>query len=379
MGNNVVEGFTKITLRILCGVSILGTVLQLIPIPSESLWPLNAVARELWPWLLVFNVLALALTIARQKMLSAVFALGSVVAGWPLLQLHGIASSMKDQWQANAFPAEQLPHPDMSSTLGPSFAALGGSFVSPQKLPLGILLFGTDGPDRPAPIVIQIHGGSWQHGSPNDNADFCSYFALRGWKVFSLNYRLAPADKYPAQIDDVRASINWIHQHATEYDADPSRIVLIGHSAGGHLAMLAGFTEQAILIRGIVNFYGPGDLAELYRHPPQPDPIDVRAKLTAFLGGSIEQRSQTYLDASPINQIKTAVPPTLLIQGALDHVVEPAHTRALQKQLLDNGNRSLLLELPWSDHSFDFVHFGPGNALAMQYIDAFMRIVADVD
>ena len=61
--------------------------------------------------------------------------------------------------------------------------------------------------DGARPILIAIHGGSWQHGGPRENADFTSHFANAGWAVFSLEYRLAPQFVHPAQIDDVRRSI----------------------------------------------------------------------------------------------------------------------------------------------------------------------------
>src|SRR5262249_33273260 len=91
------------------------------------------------------------------------------------------------------------------------------------------------------PVLVQIYGGAWQRGDPSDRANFASLLASAGWVVFAIDYRHAPTFHWPAQLDDVHTALAWIRAHAAVYDADTSRMVLMGRSAGAHLAMLAAF------------------------------------------------------------------------------------------------------------------------------------------
>jgi acetyl esterase/lipase len=254
------------------------------------------------------------------------------------------------------------------------YAAIGGESVDPEILSNVIHLYRPHRADGTGalPIIIDIHGGSWQVGSVREDQGFARVMAARGYAVYAIDYRKAPAHRFPAQIDDVRAAITWIHDTAAKYHADATRVALVGRSAGGHLAMLAGYTSAEIPIRAIVNFYGPADLMDFYSDPPSPDPLQVRPMLTALLGGSPTEMPDLYRQASPSTYIRPGLPPTLHIQGRADNVVKARFARETNNQLLARGSRSILLELPWADHSFDFVFFGPGNALAVSLVDAFL-------
>jgi acetyl esterase/lipase len=127
-------------------------------------------------------------------------------------------------------------------------------------------------------------------------------------------------------------------------------------------------------IRAVVNYYGPGDLVEIYRAHLLPDPLRRNDKVESLLGGSPDEQPDAYRDASPSTYLRAGLPPTLHVQGAHDHVVGAVLTRRFHERLLASGSTSLLLELPWSDHSFDFVRFGPGSTLSLAYIDAFLDV-----
>ena len=92
-----------------------------------------------------------------------------------------------------------------------------------------------------------------------------------------------------------------------KFDGDPSRIVLVGRSAGAQLAMRLAYQEGPSSIRGVVNYYGPVDLADGWRHPPQPDPANVRGILEMFIGGTPDQKPEHYHHASPITWVSKAV------------------------------------------------------------------------
>jgi acetyl esterase/lipase len=244
-------------------------------------------------------------------------------------------------------------------------------FAAPDGIPLHLNIY------RPPqagkyPGIVVIHGGGWQSGSPETNADFSRYMAARGYTVFAITYRYAPAYKFPTQLDDVRSALTFIQQHAAEYEIDINRIALLGRSAGGQLAMLAGYQQNPLPVRAVISYYGPSNLAKGYREPPTPDPLNVRSVLEAFLGGTPDQVPEQYTNASPINYVNRPVPPTLLIHGSRDHITSIRFPRMLLQSLQTAGNQAILLEIPWAEHAFDYIFNGPSNQLALYHTERFL-------
>jgi acetyl esterase/lipase len=225
------------------------------------------------------------------------------------------------------------------------------------------------------PILVQIYGGAWQRGSPDDNEIFARYFASRGHVVFAIDYRHAPRWRWPAQIEDVRAALAWIRAHASDYDGDATRIALVGRSSGAQLALVAAYQEGAAKVAGVVSFYGPTDLAEGWRVPPRPDPLGVRAVLETLLDGTPDQVPARYREASPITYVSPKVPPTLLIYGIRDHIVEAKFGRELDERLRSAGARSVLLEIPWAEHAFDVLASGLGGQVSLYYTERFLAAI----
>src|SRR3989449_6333477 len=89
-----------------------------------------------------------------------------------------------------------------------------------------------------APAVVFVHGGAWMHGAPSQAAGNALPLARRGIATISLSYRLAPAHRFPAPLDDVRHGLRWARAHADELGIDPERLALLGLSAGAHPAPL---------------------------------------------------------------------------------------------------------------------------------------------
>lgn len=220
------------------------------------------------------------------------------------------------------------------------------------------------------PILVQIYGGGWRGGEPSDDASFAKYLASRGYLVFGIDYRHAPASHWPDQIDDVRAALTWIRAHAKTYDGDSSRLAMLGRSSGAQLAMIAALTDPGV--SAVIDFYGPVDLARGWREPPSPDPIHSRSVLENLLGGTPDQMPDRYADASPIHHIGAHVPPSLLIYGARDHIVQIKFGRALHDALVGAGGQSQLVELPWSDHAFDMLPGGLGGQVALWHVERFL-------
>ncbi len=227
----------------------------------------------------------------------------------------------------------------------------------------------------PAPWIIVIHGGSWQHEDRAELAALNRYLAARGYVVASVGYRFAPKWPFPAARDDVREAIAFLKAHAGEYGLDPHRLVLLGRSAGGQLALLVAYAEPDPAIRGVVSFYAPADMKYGYEHPSNPWVLDSRAVLEAYLGGTPAQASATYEAASPIRFVSVDTVPTLLVHGGRDELVFPAQSERLAVRLAQAQRPHYFLRLPWATHGCD-VHFnGPCGQISTYAVERFLAAV----
>jgi alpha-L-fucosidase 2 len=175
----------------------------------------------------------------------------------------------------------------------------------------------------PFPIAILVHGGGWRGG---DKQVFIKPIfqplADAGFVWFSINYRLAPAHRYPAAVDDVTTAVRWIKAHASEYKADEKRMALIGESAGGHLVALVGARDGRRLgIAAVVPFYAPCDMEAMTLGE---DKTDAAFKaIGSFLGFTEpnDQARRLLRESSPITYVNKDMPPFLLIHGDKDQAV----------------------------------------------------------
>jgi acetyl esterase/lipase len=193
--------------------------------------------------------------------------------------------------------------------------------------------------------------------------------------VFAIDYRHAPTFRWPVQIDDVNDALRWVAAHAAEYGGDTSRVVLMGRSAGAHLATYAAWFTSPIHVRGVVSYYGPADLVEAYKNPPRPDPLHVRAVEEGLIGGTLAQMPERYRDASTIyrlGEMHAPVPPTLLIYGGRDHIVEARYGARLASVIAGAGGQVAYLEIPWAEHASDAVFNGPSSQIALYHTERFI-------
>lgn len=384
----------KLLALLLSGAGIFLSSWIVIPAPNFTLLLLGIGSPEVSPWLLVLNATAALISLLGirenwpQRLALAASLVGLVLSALPLAQLpttqQNLDKAMVEGVGANymtKIPQQlQLQMRSHPFVLADTFRGIDTSiirytpnikFAAPNGIPLSMDIY------RPAktgknPTLVVLYGGGWQNGSPSNNPEFSRYMAARGYTVFAIAYRHAPRDRFPAQLDDVRSALSFIQQHSTEYDADPERIVLVGRSAGGHLAMLAAYQADALPIRAVVNYYGPFNLTKGYREPPNPDPLNVRAVLEAFLGGTPDQLPDQYAKASPITYVTRQLPATLLVHGSRDHIVEVRFARNMHKRLREANSTSVLLEIPWAEHAFDSIFQGPSNQLALYYTERFL-------
>lgn len=189
----------------------------------------------------------------------------------------------------------------------------------------------------PFPIAITVHGGGWSGGDKQqDISPLFKPLTDAGFAWFSINYRLAPAHRWPACFEDVQTAIRWIKSHATEFKGDPNRIALFGHSAGGHLAFMAAMTGTPdTRVQAVVGLAPVTDFEQ---------DLEQRGGLSPSLQNLLN-RPQQVTDESrkilreigPIHHIKPGQPPFLLIQGTADRTVQPVQSANFEQALKKAG------------------------------------------
>ncbi|NJP10180.1 MAG: alpha/beta hydrolase [Leptolyngbyaceae cyanobacterium RU_5_1] len=365
-----------------------------ITAPIRVLFPLSVGAPEVSPWLIGLNTLAILLSLAQIQAgwfwrgLVGCSLVGLLLSSLPLLQLpttnqqfaanleHGLGMGYLAKIPA-AIRIQMRPRIFVLTEVFTGIAARswrytpGIQFAAPDGVPLTMDMY------RPPtkgqyPGIVVIYGGAWRSGSPTDNATFNRYMAARGYTVVAISYRLAPHYRFPAQLEDVNAALTFIRQHAAEYEIDINRMAILGRSAGAHLAMLAAYQPNALPLQAVVNYYGPLDLRGGYQDPPSPDPLKVRDILKTFIGGTPDELPTQYQLASPIHFVRSGLPPTLLVYGSRDHVVQAKFGRQLRDRLHASGNTAIMLEIPWAEHAFDAIFSGVSNQLALYYTERFL-------
>ena len=214
-----------------------------------------------------------------------------------------------------------------------------------------------------APVVLVIYGGAWEHGSPQNDAQFNAIVASWGYRVIALNYPHAPGSRWPAQRDSVLRQIDSL---------STVRIAVLGHSSGAQLAIIAA-AQRPRRISAVITYESPVDLRLAYEYPPRPDLIDVRHVLVDLCGGTPQQRPACYRSGSPRYVVHAGMPPVLMIAAGRDHVVDVGFERLLRNELRGYGVGVTYVELPWADHAFEDVATGFHDRIALWYVRRFLE------
>ena len=187
----------------------------------------------------------------------------------------------------------------------------------------------------PFPIAILVHGGGWSNGNKRGEGDIkplMEPLTKANFTWFSIDYRLAPTNHWPACFEDVQSAIRWVKTHATEFKGDTNRIALIGYSAGGHLACNAAImADDSTRVQAVVGCAAPTDhIADSERRG------GLSKSLQALLDRPPELDAatrQTLREMSPINFVKPGLPPFFLIAGTDDKSVPHSQSANLQARL----------------------------------------------
>lgn len=180
------------------------------------------------------------------------------------------------------------------------------------------------------PLVVWVHGGAWRSGSKDRMP--LGELVKRGFAIASVDYRLSPVARFPAQVHDCKAAIRFLRAKAEYYAYDASRIGIAGSSAGGHLVAEIGITNGHLMLEGtvgdhldkssfvqaIVDYYGPSNFLTILRQST-PHGLSVRVPaLQLLLGSQPEENVELAKLASPVFHVDKTDPPLLLIHGDQD-------------------------------------------------------------
>jgi triacylglycerol lipase len=192
--------------------------------------------------------------------------------------------------------------------------------------------------------------------------------ARAGYVVVNIEYRLAPAHKFPAQLEDCLDAFRWMCTHADELHINRDQLAIYGYSAGAHLACLLGLhtpPNEPDLARpkAIVAGGTPADFEWI---------AEDSSALRYFLGGSRRQLPDVYRDASPITYVSADDPPVFLFHGERDSLVPLASAQRLYEKLKDNHVKVELFTLPGKGHIATF--FDPqAPQRAIRFLDSILR------
>lgn len=259
--------------------------------------------------------------------------------------------------------------------------------------------------------MIFVHGGAWWYGRKNiTKFPYFARLVSQGHVIMDIDYTLAPRSSVPGMVKDVKQAILWLKHQAALFEINPERIVLTGQSAGAQLALLVAYTpnnpvfqpdgiEGDSSVRGVISYQGPPDMVALY-HDIQgrfvrlfPNRLvaqlhrllelvsghgtSLASGLASVMGGTPAELPDLYCHLSPITYVCQACPPTLLLQGTHDLLVNYQDVERLYCELRQAKARVIYIPFPGCNHAFEAVlpRLSPPAQTAAYYTERFLALL----
>ncbi|WP_017811272.1 MULTISPECIES: alpha/beta hydrolase [Paenibacillus] len=214
----------------------------------------------------------------------------------------------------------------------------------------------------PLPLIVWIVGGSWVDVDNYKHVPVLSELAAQGYVIACIEYRTVNKAPFPAQLEDVKTAIRFLRTHADEYGIDAEHVGVWGHSAGGHLAALAGVTGSqpewdtrgdwqgvSSQVTAVVDFCGPIDVQADFQTEYELPVISL------LMGGPIRHMADNAAQSNPVSHIQTGtasgIPPFLIMHGDQDEMVPLRQSRFLYDALLEAGAEADMYILEGARHS----------------------------
>lgn len=214
---------------------------------------------------------------------------------------------------------------------------------------------------EPKPAILVITGGGFINANKDNYIQERMRLAEEGYVVASMEYRTAPTAVYPEPVTDVKAAVRYLRAHAADFSIDPDRIGVLGGSAGGYLAAMAGLTnglaefdtgdnlDVSSDVAAVVDLYGVSDLTSigadyasavqaLHRESGATEALWLKGSpVFTGQGGGVDVYAEEARAASPIHYVSPSAPPFLIMHGDKDVVVSPSQSAALHEALSAAG------------------------------------------
>jgi acetyl esterase/lipase len=267
--------------------------------------------------------------------------------------------------------------------------------------------------DGPNPIIVWLHGGALIMGNRILPDRYRDLYLNGGYTVVSVDYRLAPETKLPAIVGDLRDACQWIREEGPGlFNADAQSMAVIGHSAGGYLALMAGLVVKPPP-RALVSFYGYGDIIGAWYSQPDPfyckQPSVSREEAYSSIGSKVisgsagqDNRERFYLYCRqqglwpkevgghdphtepeffhpfrPLHNINADYPPTMLLHGDNDTDVPYGQSLMMVDALSRAGVECELVSMPHGSHGFDFLaddrEFSEISGQVLKFVEKHLR------
>ncbi len=229
---------------------------------------------------------------------------------------------------------------------------------------------------KPSPLLVNIHGGGWNHGTKEGQGGFSTFFKA-GFAVANIEYRLTGQAKAPAAIEDTRCALIYLIENAKTLNIDVNKIIVMGGSAGGHLALMAGLlgnnhlfdnnciTKVDIKVAAIINKYGIADVWDWAYGP------NITSKSATNWLGTKSKDTAFIKSVSPINYITKNSPPIFIVHGNADPTVSYQQSVALHNKLTELGVKTEFITVEGGLHGkFDKEKNTEINKAIMKFLNA---------
>jgi acetyl esterase/lipase len=211
------------------------------------------------------------------------------------------------------------------------------------------------GAGKPSPVLINIHGGGWNHGVKESQTGFSTFFKA-GFAVANIEYRLTGQATAPAAVEDTRCALIYLVKNAKRLNIDPNKVVVMGGSAGGHLALMAGLLAndhrfdgncpgvEGLKVAAVINKYGIADVGDWAYGP------NITSKSATRWLGNKAGDTAFIKSVSPIYYVSKDSPPVFIVHGDADPTVPYQQSVALHKKLQEAGVKTTFITVPGGLH-----------------------------
>jgi acetyl esterase/lipase len=263
---------------------------------------------------------------------------------------------------------------------GETVITKGIPFSSVGSTELTMNVYEPEDPGVGRPAVILVHGGSWSQGTPDDMDAQGKLLGEQGWVGFSVSYRLSSKSSgtvWPGNLQDVQTAVRWVGDHAKEYGVDPTRLALLGNSAGGHLAAMVAtkgigtdpgappVTDPAktTRVRAVAVWSAPLALDQLVSQNGNA-PVGCNSDeacqtfwklplIPGMLGCTPTQCPSTYRDASPADLVTHTTAP-MFLANSTQEIVPTSQTDAMDNALSAASVTHQVQKIDSDQHGSDY-------------------------